>query len=442
MNSYRSLLTPRRVSGLFCYHTGKERHRNSMREKDFVAALRECGARVFIVGGWVRDQIRGVKAHDKDYMVSGIEEAAFTALFPDAEKVGKSFPVFLVNLDGSKAEVAFARKERKNGCGYCGFAVEYDPSVTLEEDLYRRDTTMNSLAMELPEKVIHDLYGGAKDIRQGIIRAISEHFCEDPVRALRAARQAAEFGFEIDDRTYQLMAACRAELACEPAERLMGELRRALNATKPSVFFRCLKQADILDVTFPEVSALIGKTQPEAFHPEGDAFEHTMLVVDKVAKQTGSLLARFAGLVHDLGKGTTPKEMEPHHYGHEERGLEVLTAWNRRMTLPRDWLQAGLFVIAEHMRAPRLGKEAKIVDLLLKVDRSVLSWPEFTAVILADHQSLPDYLQNGEAYAEKLKQVSGRDCPAGLTGKKIGDWIRSEQVKIYRNILIGSDSVD
>lgn len=413
-----------------------------MREEDFVAALRKCGARVFIVGGWVRDQIRGVKAHDKDYMVAGIEEKTFANLFPEAEKVGKSFPVYLVAIDGKKSEVAFARKERKTGSGYCGFAVEYDPSVTLEEDLYRRDTTINSLAMELPSRQIHDLYGGIADTRRGIIRAISEHFCEDPVRALRAARQAAEFGFAIEDNTYRLMAACRDELAGEPAERLLGELRRALRAPKPSVFFRCLNRTGILAITFPELAALIGKTQPAAFHPEGDAFEHTMLVVDKVAAQTSSVLARFAGLVHDLGKGTTPKEMEPHHYGHEERGLEVLTAWNQRMTLPRDWLQAGGFVIAEHMRAPLLGKEAKIVDLLLRIDRSNLSWEEFLAVIMADHQSLPDYLQNGEGYVRKMKQVSGRDCPEGLTGKKIGEWIRSEQLKIYRSLVVRSDSAD
>lgn len=413
-----------------------------MREEDFVSALRKCGARVFIVGGWVRDQIRGVKAHDKDYMVAGMEEDTFTELFPAAEKVGKSFPVYLVAIDGKKSEVAFARKERKTGSGYCGFAVDYDSSVTLEEDLYRRDTTMNSLAMELPEKTIHDLYGGEADIRGGIIRAISKHFSEDPVRALRAARQAAEFGFAIEDNTYRLMAACREELVHEPVERVLGELRRALNTPKPSIFFRCLNRAGLLSVTFPELAALIGKTQPPAFHPEGDAFEHTMLVVDKVAEQTDSVLARFAGLVHDLGKGTTPKEMEPHHYGHEERGLVVLTKWNRRMTLPRDWMQAGSFVIAEHMRAPMLGKAAKIVDLLLKVDRSNLSWPEFRAVILADHQSLPDYLQYGEVYVEKMKQVSGRDCPFGVTGKKVGEWIRSEQLKIYRNIVIRSDSID
>ncbi|MCR5438847.1 MAG: HD domain-containing protein [Selenomonas sp.] len=413
-----------------------------MREADFVAALKNSGARVFIVGGWVRDQLRGVKAHDKDYLVVGIEEQRFAALFPMAEKVGKSFPVYLVAIDGKKSEVAFARKERKIGSGYCGFSVEYDSSVTLEEDLYRRDTTINSLAMELPEKKIHDLYGGAEDIRRGIIRAISKHFCEDPVRALRAARQAAEFGYTIDDETYSLMAACREELAAEPAERLLGELRRALLSPKPSHFFRCLNRAGLLAITFPELFALIGKTQPTAFHPEGDAFEHTMLVVDKVAEQTDSVLARFAGLVHDLGKGMTPKEMEPHHYGHEERGLAVITDWNKRMTLPKDWLQAGAFVIAEHMRAPLIRKEAKIVDLLLKVDRSNLSWPEFRAVIMADHQSLPDYLQRGEAYVEKMKQVSGRDCPANYTGKKIGEWIRAEQLKIYRSIVVRSDSVD
>ena len=415
---------------------------NTMKEEEFARRLRAAGARVFVVGGWVRDYVRGVTPHDKDYMVSGITEQQFTALLPEAVKVGRSFPVYLVTIDGQRSEVAFARKERKTGSGYNGFSVDYNPEVTVEEDLYRRDTTMNSLAMELPQGEIIDLYGGIADIRQQRIRAISEHFCEDPVRALRAARQAAEFGFAISDDTYALMAACQEELGAEPAERLLAELRRALQAPKPSVYFRSLARAGLLAVVFPELAALIGKTQPVAFHPEGDAFAHTMLVVDTVAAETDSLLARFAGLVHDLGKGQTPKEMEPHHYGHEERGLAILKAWNARMTLPREWLQGGLFVIAQHMRAPRIGKAAKIVDLLLAVDKSCLSWPEFNAVIRADHRSLPWYLEQAPAIVRQLKRVSGRDCPAGMTGPQVGVWVRNQQVKVYRNLLIDSDCAD
>ena len=413
-----------------------------MKEIEFVTKIRSAGGRVFIVGGWVRDFLRECEAHDKDYMVTGLAEAQFCKLLSDAVKAGKSFPVYLVTIDGRKTEVAFARKERKTGSGYRGFAVEFDPSVTAEEDLYRRDTTMNALAMELPERTLIDLYGGAKDIKEKRIRAVSRHFCEDPVRALRAARQAAELGFAIDENTYRLMASCREELAAEPSERLFSELRRALQAPQPSVFFRSLLRANLLKETFPELFALIGKTQPAAFHPEGDAFEHTMLAVDTVAAATDSVIARFCGLVHDLGKGTTPKAMEPHHYGHEERGLAVLKQWNRRMTLPREWLQAGLFIIREHMRAPRLGKAAKIADLLLAVDKSCLSWPEFCAVIQADHHSLPVYLSAGEKIAARMQEVSGKDAPSSLSGRQIGDWIRRKQISVYRSIVIESDSFD
>lgn len=413
-----------------------------MKETEFVTRIRAAGGRIFLVGGWVRDLLRKAEAHDKDYMVSGITEQRFCTLFPDAVKVGRSFPVYLAAIDGRQAEVAFARKERKTGSGYGGFAVEYDPSVTVEEDLYRRDTTMNALAMELPEQTLIDLYGGAKDIKDRRIRAVSQHFRDDPVRALRAARQAAEFGFVIDADTYQLMNSCQEELAAEPSERLLAELQRALQAPRPSVFFRCLLRAGLLKETFPELFALIGKTQPADFHPEGDAFEHTMLAVDMVAASTDSVLARFCGLVHDLGKGMTPKEMEPHHYGHEARGLAALNAWNCRMTLPRTWLQAGLFIIREHMRAPRLGKAAKITDLLLAVDKSGLSWPEFCAVIRADHHSLPAYLTAGEKIVAQMKEVRGKDAPAGLVGRQIGEWIRQKQISVYRNFVIESDSFD
>ena len=404
-----------------------------MKEIEFVTTVRAAGARVFIVGGWVRDFLRQVPAHDKDYMVAGIDEETFQQCFPHTPRVGKAFPVYLVDIDGQHAEVAFARKEEKQGEGYRGFAVEYGREVTLEEDLYRRDTTINSLAMELPSGEIFDLYGGKKDIEQGIIRPVSHHFAEDPVRALRAARQAAEFGFSLSAEAREAMTACREELAKEPTERLLQELKRALQTEKPSVFFRALQETNLLQVTFPELAALIGKTQPAAFHPEGDAFEHTMLVVDKVAAETDDLLARFAGLVHDLGKGLTPAEMLPHHYGHEVRGVDVLHSWNRRMTLPKRWVQAGKFVISEHMRAARLTKPGKIVELLLKAAAVPLSVEGFQAIIRADHHSLPDYLEEAPAIITALLQVDGCQAPKTLKGPEIGSWVRNQQIKVFRN---------
>lgn len=400
-----------------------------MTEEAFAKVLRAHGARVFIVGGWVRDALRHVRPHDKDYMVSGIAEADFQQLFPDAQKVGHGFPVYLVSIDGCLSEVAFARKERKEGQGYRGFRVSYDPSVTVEEDLYRRDTTMNSMALELPAKTLIDPYHGARDVEKGIIRAVSPHFMEDPVRALRAARQAAEFGFSIAEQTSRYMHACREELQGEPQERIVAELRRALQAERPSVFFRALERAGILSVTFPELSLLIGKTQPPEYHPEGDAWQHTLLVVDRAASKTANVAARFAALVHDLGKGTTPKAMEPHHYGHEQRGLAQLAAWDRRVTLPKDWLRAGRFLIEQHMRAPLLERPGKIAALLLAIDKqcSVLTLADFNAVIEADHHSLPDYLRHGERLLAAMHGISGKDAPKELRGRAIGQWLAGRQ---------------
>lgn len=410
-----------------------------MQEAEFADRLRQAGGRIFLVGGWVRDKCRGAVPHDKDYMVSGLSPGQLEALLPGARRVGRGFPVYLVAIDGTECEVALARKERKQGAGYRGFAIDCDPSVTVEEDLYRRDTTMNSMALELPMGKWIDPYGGRMDIEKHRIRAVSPHFLEDPVRALRAARQSAEFGFTIEPRTLHYMHACREELAAEPAERIVAELRRALKAPEPSRFFRSLEAAGLLVAIFPELHALIGKTQPVAFHPEGDAFEHTMLITDTVAHATSSLLARFAALVHDLGKGTTPKEMEPHHYGHETRGLDCLRAWDARTTLPRTWLKAGTFVIEQHMRAPLLTKPGKIAHLLLAIDHSVLSLAEFNAVILADHHSLPSYLLHGSKYLAAMKTVHGDQAPQALRGPEIRDWIFGEQVKILRQFMAAEE---
>ena len=409
-----------------------------MREEEFVRALRDIGARVFRVGGCVRDHFRGVPAKDIDYVVTGLAEEKFCALFPRAEKIGRAFPVYHVRVDGVRREVAFARRERKTGTGYRGFDVAFDPTVTIEEDLYRRDTRMNAMAIELPEGALLDPYGGRADIAAGVIRAVSHHFTDDPVRALRAARQAAEFGFRVEEGTLRYMNACAAELKNEPTERLMGELRRALAAPRPSVFFRVLRAADLLAVTFPEIAALEGQVQPVEFHPEGDALAHTLAMVDAVARETEEIKTRFAALVHDLGKGLTPKEMLPHHYGHEKTGLTALAAWNRRMTLPHDWMKAASFVIRQHMRAPRLTRLGKIADLLLGIGASGLSIAEFNVIIRADHGSLPDYLTRGAEYLAAMRAVTGRSAPSELSGEEVGAWLRAQRIRVLKNCMENS----
>ena len=409
-----------------------------MREEDFVCRLRHAGARIFRVGGCVRDHFRGARAKDVDYVVTGLAEENFCALFPRAEKIGKAFPVYHVRVDGVRREVAFARRERKTGTGYRGFDVAFDPTVTIEEDLYRRDTRMNAMAIELPEGALLDPYGGRADIAAGVIRAVSHHFTDDPVRALRAARQAAEFGFRVEEGTLRYMNACAAELKNEPTERLMGELRRALAAPRPSVFFRVLRAADLLAVTFPEIAALEGQVQPVEFHPEGDALAHTLAMVDAVARETEEIKTRFAALVHDLGKGLTPKEMLPHHYGHEKTGLTALAAWNRRMTLPHDWMKAASFVIRQHMRAPRLTRLGKIADLLLGIGASGLSIAEFNVIIRADHGSLPDYLTRGAEYLAAMRAVTGRSAPSELSGEEVGAWLRAQRIRVLKNCMENS----
>ena len=415
-----------------------------MEEQEFAASVRSAGGRAFLVGGYVRDMLKSrfaasVDANgtgkDRDYMVSGLDEKNFAQLFPKAKRVGKSFPVYLLNIDGQKCEVALARREYKSGRGYRGFNVEADPTVTIEEDLFRRDLTMNSMALELPERTLIDPFGGATDVEGKIIRATSAHFVEDPVRALRAARQAAEHGFAITGDTLEQMRGCAGELVGEPKERIVHELSLALLSSKPSIFFRSLQAAGLLEIIFPEIFRLRGKTQPELYHPEGDAFEHTMQVVDKVSDLTANVAARFAALAHDLGKAATPESMLPHHYGHEQRGLSVLAEWNRRMTIPATWRRAANLVIKEHMRAPRLKKPGKIVELLLTVSHSVLSIDDFNACILADHGSLPPYLSEHKKILAAITQISGRDAPPDLVGSAVGEWLKGRQLAACQSII-------
>ncbi len=376
-------------------------------------------------------KVRGVKAHDRDYCVTGIDEQTFVEHFPDAAKFGKSFPVYSVEIGDAQCEVAFARTERKISAGYRGFEILFAPTVTIEQDLYRRDTTINAMAVDLLTGKLVDPFGGREDVLDKKIRAVSEHFTDDPVRALRAARQAAQFGFDICADTIDAMKLCGDELAREPTERIFNELETALKTDRLSIFFRSLERADLLAITFPEIANLRGKIQSTAFHPEGDAYEHTLNLVDEVAKVNPKPIVRFAALMHDIGKGTTPLEMLPHHYKHELRGLDVLKQMNRRMTLPTDWKKSAAFVIREHMRTPRLKHAGKIVDLLLNLHAQKISAQDFCDIINADNHGLPPYLAHATEIIAELMKVSGRNAPPEITGKDVGNWIRAERIRRF-----------
>ena len=407
-----------------------------MTELDFAKKIHGLGGRAYLVGGAVRDKFRNVAAHDKDYCLTGIDEKIFAEAFPDALKFGKSFPVYSVDIDGKNCEVAFARTECKVGTGYRGFEILFSPDVTIEQDLFRRDTTINAMAIEILSGELVDPFGGREDVLNKKIRAVSEHFTDDPVRALRAARQSAQFGFEICSETIEAMRRCGAELAKEPTERIFAELETALKTDKPSIFFRSLERADLLAITFPEIDQMRGKVQPTYFHPEGDAYEHALQIVDDVAAINPKPLVRFAALAHDFGKGTTPVEMLPHHYKHEQRGLNVLNKMNKRMTLPSKWKSAAAFVIREHMRAPRLKKPGKVVELLMRLHTAKISVEDFCDIIRIDNHGLPPYLEHAHEIIAELLKVTGKDAPPELTGKDIGQWINDERIRRFVKLYL------
>jgi len=405
-----------------------------MTEMEFATKIFNAGGRAYLTGGAVRDKFRGVTAHDRDYCVTGLTEKIFEQIFPKAPRFGKSFPVYSVDIDDKNCEVALARTEKKSGTGYRGFKVRFDPSVTIEQDLFRRDTTMNAMAIDILSGELIDPFGGRDDVLNKKIRAVSKHFTDDPVRALRAARQSAQFNFDITDDTFDAMLLCAFELKDEPGERIFAELENALRTDKPSIFFRNLQRAGLLHVTFPEIDNLRGKIQPVEFHPEGDAYEHTMQIVDEVAAVNPKPRVRFAALAHDFGKGTTPLEMLPHHYEHEKRGIKVLSQLDSRIGLPKDWKKFAALVIREHMRAPRLNMPGKIVDLIIKIHNSKFQIKDFNDIINADNHGLPPYLADAEIILQKLLTVSGKDAPPELSGAQIGDWIRTNRIKIFIGI--------
>ena len=393
-------------------------------EDQFTQKVIALGGQAYIAGGWVRDLLLDRPAHDKDYVVCGLSKETFENAF-SATPTGKQFPVYLLNIDGACREVALARTERKTGRGYHGFEVEFTPETTIEEDLFRRDTRMNSMAVHLPDCEIVDPFGGRDDIENRLVRATSFHFRDDPVRALRAVRQAAQLGFTVADDTIDLMRECAVELALEPSERIFGEMRKALQSAQPSVFFTTLRMASLLSPIFPELDALCDVEQPTLYHFGLDAFEHTMNVLDRTATLSENEITRFAALLHDLGKGLTPREQWPHHYGHEKLGLAALHSMNERMTLPKPWYRFASFIIRCHMDITRTKKAGKIIELLLEMQKYRFPPEEVAAVITADHDRTPQWLQNANELLRMIEEERRNVVfPAVISPSQRGDWLK------------------
>ena len=300
---------------------------------------------VYCVGGAVRDGLLGLQVQDHDWVVVGATPEQMEKL--GYRPVGKDFPVFL--HPDTHEEYALARTERKTSLGYKGFAVYAAPDVTLEQDLSRRDFTVNAIAQAEDGGLI-DPYNGISDLRAGVLRHVSAAFSEDPVRILRAARFVARFGFSIAPETLELMRnmVASGEVDALVAERVWQELARGLMEKNPSKFITTLRDCGALKKVLPEVDALFGVPQPPQYHPEIDCGIHTMMVLDDAAQHQYALEVRFAALMHDLGKATTPKDILPRHIGHEARSVDLLRALCDRLRVPGECRDLGLLVARYH----------------------------------------------------------------------------------------------
>ena len=307
--------------------------------------MKNSGLKIYCVGGAVRDQLLGLPVQDRDWVVVGSTPEDMVAR--GYQPVGKDFPVFL--HPHTHEEYALARTERKTAPGYKGFVIHAAPGVTLEQDLLRRDFTINAIAQDADGNLA-DPYNGVADLRAGILRHVSPAFSEDPVRVLRAARFVARFGFSIAPETLALMRemVANGEVDALVAERVWQELARGLMEKTPARFFTTLRECGALARILPEVDALFGVPQPLNYHPEGDCGVHTMLVLEDAAQHDYALEVRFATLTHDLGKGNTPKDILPRHIGHEARSVDLLRTLCERLRVPGECRDLGLLAARYH----------------------------------------------------------------------------------------------
>ncbi|MBQ9683273.1 MAG: multifunctional CCA addition/repair protein [Neisseriaceae bacterium] len=324
-------------------------------------------AQIYLVGGAVRDKLLGLPVKDKDWVVVGSspDELMAQGFLP----VGRDFPVFL--HPKTHEEYALARTERKISKGYAGFAFDTSSQVSLEDDLSRRDLTINAMAEDSSGSLI-DPFGGQKDLQNKILRHVSPAFAEDPVRILRTARFAARYGFQVAPETMCLMKNMveNGEVSALVPERVWQEISRGLMEKTPSKMFAVLKECGALAVILPEINALYGVPQRADYHPEIDCAVHTLMAVDYAAQHNFSLPERYATLTHDLGKALTPSDILPKHHGHEKAGIEPVKTLNKRLNVPKDCAKLALLVVEYHGKFHSLNelRPATIVDILHKTD--------------------------------------------------------------------------
>ena len=391
--------------------------------------------KIYQVGGSIRDELLGRTPKDKDYVVVGATVEEFLARFPDAKKVGADFPVFIV--DGE--EYAFARKERKAGIGHKRFEVQADPGVSLIEDLYRRDFTINTFARDIETGELFYVGSAKKDLKDKILRHTSGAFREDPLRVYRAARFAATLNFAVHPDTLKLMESMKDELNALSSERVYMELERALmHGERPSFFFDVLRDARVLDVHFPEIDRMIKVPAGLGKHPETQTvYDHTMHELDSVQ----SFPARVMALCHDIGKIVTPSEILPHHYEHEKRGLEVAQKFFDRLKAPNKFRRPARLAIAEHMKAhtldPNFGgmRAGKAVLFLMKVNAGGYAEPFFEFMVVDGMRK-----QLAEKLVYVTKELAATKLPEkywGIKGPRAGEILLNVRVQRYKELMAG-----
>ena len=398
----------------------------------------------YLVGGIVRDRLLGVPSGDSDWVVVGSTPEEMVSL--GFKPVGADFPVFLHPVTGD--EFALARTERKSAKGYHGFVVHAAPDVTLEEDLARRDLTINAMAEDSDGNLI-DPFNGKADVEARVLRHVSDAFAEDPVRLLRVARFSARFhalGFTVADDTLALMRelVSAGEVDALVAERVWAETRRALDEAFPGRFIEVLRECEALKVLFPEIDALFGVPQPEKHHPEIDTGVHVMLAMNMSATLNTSNRARLAVMLHDLGKALTPEDVLPRHIAHESRGVDPVRQVCERLKVPTDYRELAVLVCRHHLNSHRLFElNPKTVVKLLEQLRSFGQGSfvdDFTAACECDARGRAGLVDKPYPQAAELRRlveltrnISARDVLAKtpqLEGRAIGEAIRRERIRI------------
>ncbi len=364
----------------------------------------------YLVGGAVRDHLLGLPVVDRDWVVVGSTPADM--LQAGFKSVGKDFPVFL--HPDSHEEYALARVERKTGPGYHGFEFTTDSSVTLEEDLSRRDLTINAIAQRDDGELV-DPFNGRQDVENRVLRHVSSAFVEDPVRILRVARFMARFshlGFTIADETLELMRSMVRDGEADNlvAERVWQEMSGALKARSPEAFIQALRNCGALAVILPEVDALFGVPQPAKWHPEIDSGIHTLMVLQQAALSSEELDVRFAALCHDLGKATTPVNILPSHHGHEKRGAVLTEALCERLRVPRKTRDLGVLTARWHTHSHRAREltPGKLTSLLQTMDvvRKPERFEQYLLVCEADARGRLGHEQGDYPQAAFLRKAA------------------------------------